>query len=288
MIRRAVLGGELAVPCTCNPLQQGRIPPRGRRSREPTTFATLKTGSRAAATREPCQVRKEAALSGDRRVPRNGLVRVAGVGGRGSVLIDGGCTANSSLDTARRRSAVDRRDPAPGALPPLAGPDVLRDRRPGGGRRHAAQRRGDRACLARDPVHGAARNRQDVARPDPRQGASTARTSSRTPTPATAARRASRSARAARWTSSRSTPRPTAASRPSASCASASPTRPRTCGARSTSSTRRTRSRRTPGTRCSSRSRSRPSSSPSCSRRRTRRSSRRRSCRGCSGSTSGA
>ena len=89
------------MPCTCNPLQQGRIPPRGRRSREPTTFATLKTGSRAAATREPCQVRKEAALSGDRRVPRNGLVRAAGVGGRGSVLIDGGCTANSSFATPR-------------------------------------------------------------------------------------------------------------------------------------------------------------------------------------------
>ncbi len=32
--RRAVLGGEPAVPCTCNPLQQGRIPSRGPRSRE--------------------------------------------------------------------------------------------------------------------------------------------------------------------------------------------------------------------------------------------------------------
>jgi hypothetical protein len=36
--------------------------------------ATSRTGSRAAATREPCQVRKEAALSDQRRVPRNGLV----------------------------------------------------------------------------------------------------------------------------------------------------------------------------------------------------------------------
>src|SRR3954470_18220388 len=91
--RPAVLGGELAVPCTCNPLQQGRIPSRGRCSRRPTAFATLRTGSRAAATREPCQVRKEAALSDDRRVPRNGLVRAAFVGGRGSGRIDGGCTA---------------------------------------------------------------------------------------------------------------------------------------------------------------------------------------------------
>jgi hypothetical protein len=59
----------------------------------PTAFATLRTGSRAAATREPCQVRKEAALSDDRRVPRNGLVRAAFVGGRGGGRIDGGCTA---------------------------------------------------------------------------------------------------------------------------------------------------------------------------------------------------
>src|SRR3954447_23940988 len=91
--RPAVLGGELAVPCTCNPLQQGRIPSRGRCSRRPTAFATLRTGSRAAATREPCQVRKEAALSDDCRVPRNGLVRAAFADGRGSGRIDGGGTA---------------------------------------------------------------------------------------------------------------------------------------------------------------------------------------------------
>ena len=42
---------------------------------------TLRTGSRAAANREPCQVRKEAALSDHRRVPRNGLVRAARHGG---------------------------------------------------------------------------------------------------------------------------------------------------------------------------------------------------------------
>jgi len=41
----------------------------------------LRTGSRAVANREPCQVRKEAALSDHRRVPRTGLVRAARHGG---------------------------------------------------------------------------------------------------------------------------------------------------------------------------------------------------------------
>src|SRR4249920_103386 len=54
---------------------------------------TLRTGSRAAANREPCQVRKEAALSDHRRVPRNGLVRAARHGGPERRLVDGGCTA---------------------------------------------------------------------------------------------------------------------------------------------------------------------------------------------------
>src|SRR3954470_19691912 len=49
----------------------------------PPDDATLRTGSRAAANREPCQVRKEAALSDHRRVPRNGLVRAARHGGHG-------------------------------------------------------------------------------------------------------------------------------------------------------------------------------------------------------------
>src|SRR6187397_192936 len=54
----------------------------------PTVRSTLTIGSRAAATREPRQVRKEAAINAARRVPRNGLVRAdrtyghAGVSGR--------------------------------------------------------------------------------------------------------------------------------------------------------------------------------------------------------------
>ena len=72
-------------------------------------------------------------------MPRNGLVRAALAGGRGGVRIDGGCTA-LRLASPADRSVVDRRDVPPGPLPPLARPDVLRDRRPGGGGRHAPQR----------------------------------------------------------------------------------------------------------------------------------------------------
>ena len=113
--------------------------------------------------------------------------------------------------------------PAPGPLPPLARADVRRDRRPGGGRRDAAQRRPDGPGLAtRSCSSGrAARARRRWRGSSPRR--STARTS-RTATPATPARRASRSARARRWTWSRSTPRATAASTRSATCASGCPT----------------------------------------------------------------
>src|SRR4249920_2698948 len=52
------------------------------------------TGSRAAATREPRQVRKEAALNAARRVPRIGLVRADRLDGPANVPVDGGCTAN--------------------------------------------------------------------------------------------------------------------------------------------------------------------------------------------------
>ena len=133
--------------------------------------ATLRTGSRAAANREPCQVRKEAALSDHRRVPRNGLVRAARHGGHGDVLVDGGCTALRLRPPATDRSeAVTPSRPAPGALPPLARPDLRRDRRPGSGRRDAPQRRPDGPGRARRPVRRAARHGQDVAGPDPRQG----------------------------------------------------------------------------------------------------------------------
>jgi len=56
-----------SAPAGLNPLPRSPISTAAVR-------ATSRTGSRAAATREPCQVRKEAALSDLRRVPRNGLV----------------------------------------------------------------------------------------------------------------------------------------------------------------------------------------------------------------------
>ena len=75
-----------SAPAGLNPLPRSPFSNAARR-------ATLRTGSRAAANREPCQVRKEAALSDHRRVPRNGLVRAARHGGHGDDLVDGGCTA---------------------------------------------------------------------------------------------------------------------------------------------------------------------------------------------------
>ena len=65
-----------SAPAGLNPLPRSPFSDAARR-------ATLRTGSRAAANREPCQVRKEAALSDHRRVPRNGLVRAARHGGHG-------------------------------------------------------------------------------------------------------------------------------------------------------------------------------------------------------------
>ena len=143
----------------------------------PPLRATLRTGSRAAATREPCQVRKEAALSEPRRVPRNGLVRAARRGGRGSVPVDGGCTASRShAARASTRSLVtttgDRTTSPHQALyrrwraqtfAEIVGQD--------GRRRDAPQRRPIRPRRARDPLRRPARHGQDVARPDPRQGA---------------------------------------------------------------------------------------------------------------------
>ena len=74
----------------------------------PTGRSMLRIGSRAAATREPRQVRKEAALSAARRVPRTGLVRADRFGGpasgRGRRRVHG-----KSSPGAGPRPAPDRR-----------------------------------------------------------------------------------------------------------------------------------------------------------------------------------
>ena len=72
----------------------------------PTGRSTLRTGSRAAATREPRQVRKEAAINADRRVPRNGLVRADRFVGHAAVPVDGGCTAKCLIIVDRARVRV--------------------------------------------------------------------------------------------------------------------------------------------------------------------------------------
>ena len=66
-----------SAPAGLNPLPRSPFSDAARR-------VTLRTGSRASANREPCQVRKEAALSDHRRVPRYGLVRAARHVGTGS------------------------------------------------------------------------------------------------------------------------------------------------------------------------------------------------------------
>ena len=116
--------------------------------------------------------------------------------------------------------------PAPGALPPLARPDLRRDRRPGGRRRDAAQRRPRRTGSATPSCSSdrAARARRRSPGSSPRP--STARPPGRRrlrPLPVVRLDPRGHD----RSTSSRSTPRATAASTPSATCASGSvPARP--------------------------------------------------------------
>ena len=91
-----VLDGELAVPCTRNPLQRGRIPSRGPILWDCRRHVVLKAGSCAARHREPGQDRKVAALSGTSRVTRG---CPAGANERrkaGESLIDRGCTTSLS------------------------------------------------------------------------------------------------------------------------------------------------------------------------------------------------
>ena len=65
-----VIGGELAVPCICNPLQQSRTSFPGVRMEGRAPQGVLITRSCATQCREPCQDRDVAALSGRLRVPQ--------------------------------------------------------------------------------------------------------------------------------------------------------------------------------------------------------------------------
>ena len=114
----------------------------------------MRIGSRAAATREPRQVRKEAALSAARRVPRIGLVRADRSGGPTGVSVDRGCTANrpGRCRHPGRRAAPDAGDAlsvmdrlvraAPIAAPSRDGASVGAAPGRGPGAHHAVVRRG--------------------------------------------------------------------------------------------------------------------------------------------------
>ena len=206
----------------------------------PTGRSTLRIGSRAAATREPRQVRKEAALSAARRVPRTGLVRADRFVGHADVSVDGGCTAITPLDRhapvdatpirrARRSRDPDHAGPLPpcptrlrppGALPALrrsqtfdeiVGQDAVVETL-----RNAVRldRLGARLAVRRPARHG-----QDVDGAHPRQGGQLPDLRRRRAV-RHAALPASPSAKAARSTSSSSTPPRTTRS---TTCASSLP-----------------------------------------------------------------
>src|SRR4051812_36355561 len=62
-------------------------------------------------------------------------------------------------------------NPGDGSLPQVPAAGLRRGSRPGGGRPDAEERDRERADPAGVPLRGAARDRQDVARTHPRQGA---------------------------------------------------------------------------------------------------------------------
>src|SRR5437588_317177 len=86
----AALDGELAVPCTGNPPQPGRIPRRGPASQAGSGWKALKAGTCAARVSEPRQVRKEAAVR--RALEGAAAIRAGAVthGNAGGAAVDEG------------------------------------------------------------------------------------------------------------------------------------------------------------------------------------------------------
>ena len=68
--------GEIAVPCTCNPLQQGSCRTEAVSLRSSPSQVMLTSGSLATGSCEPCQGGNTAALSRSFCVPRDRLDRV--------------------------------------------------------------------------------------------------------------------------------------------------------------------------------------------------------------------
>ena len=73
IINTTVLCGELAVPYSCNPLQQGRMSFSESIVKAERLCVVLKKRSCAKVNCESCQVRKEAALSKSNFVPQGGF-----------------------------------------------------------------------------------------------------------------------------------------------------------------------------------------------------------------------
>ena len=87
-VETVVLGGELAVPCTRNPLYAGLNSPSRILSKMPAVLI----GRRATDTHEPCQVRKEAAISDGVCVADRSRSAFSGLKGKDS---NRGCTTAS-------------------------------------------------------------------------------------------------------------------------------------------------------------------------------------------------
>src|SRR2546428_2065717 len=97
--------------------------PRFRRRGSCVRRVALTIGSCAASVCEPRQIRKEAAVSGRRRVPQASLIRAARACVFAVSEIDGGCTAVVFVGMAlfsRRGSFLSILDECPKALPSIA------------------------------------------------------------------------------------------------------------------------------------------------------------------------
>ena len=167
-----------SAPAGLNPLPRSPFSDAARR-------ATLRTGSRAAANREPCQVRKEAALSDHRRVPRNGLVRAARHGGHGER--SGRRRVHGNSTPARPPRTGGGRDARPSRTRPSTAAGAPRRSARSSARKRSSRRSATPSARTGSATRSCSSGRAAPARPRspgswPRP--STARTS-RTATPAT-------------------------------------------------------------------------------------------------------
>ena len=129
----------------------------------------LKVGSCATPTREPGQVRKEAAVSGPWRVPRGSPGRSHRPGVRPSRAASTAGARSPPFSSDKAGEASERRAGLSGPVPPVPAADAGRG--PGAGpRRPRADRRHPRGPPApRVPVLRAAGDGQDLHRADPGQ-----------------------------------------------------------------------------------------------------------------------